>query len=83
MGDARLDYNEIVYGFRSLERREQPRLASLPKVTYFTMGIKWQTADSRRRRTAGDVLFASGGRANCRAATARSPPLHLTRTSRT
>ena len=49
MGDARLDYNEIVYGFfdRFLKGEKNARLESLPKVTYFTMGInKWQTSDT-------------------------------------
>jgi uncharacterized protein len=48
MGDARLDYNEFVYGFfdRFLEGEKTTRLDTLPKVTYFTMRInKWQTAD--------------------------------------
>src|SRR5437773_3892146 len=48
MGDARLDYNEIVYGFfdRFLKGEKSTRLDSMPKITYFTMGSnKWQTAD--------------------------------------
>ena len=49
MGDARLDYQEIVYSFfdRFLKGDKSPRLNLLPKVTYYTMGInKWQTADN-------------------------------------
>ena len=49
MGDARLDYNEIVYGFfdRFLKGEQNARLDTLPKVTYFTMGLnKWQTSDT-------------------------------------
>ena len=48
MGDARLDYDEIVYSFfdRFLRGDKSPRLDSLPKVTYFTMGMnKWQKSD--------------------------------------
>jgi uncharacterized protein len=48
MGDARLDYDEIVYGFfdRFLKGDNSPRLDSLPKVTYFTMGMnKWQKSN--------------------------------------
>ncbi|HEY2547053.1 MAG TPA: CocE/NonD family hydrolase [Candidatus Acidoferrum sp.] len=48
MGDARLDYQEITYGFfdRFLKGDKSTRLDSLPKVTYFTMGSnKWQTSD--------------------------------------
>src|SRR5712692_3438687 len=48
MGDARLDYNEIVYGFfdRFLKGEQSARLNAMPKVTYFTMGTnKWQTSD--------------------------------------
>ena len=69
MGDARLDYNEIVYGFfdRFLKGSSATRLESLPKVTYFTMGSNtWQTADTwppagARPRT---FYLSSGGRAN-------------------
>ena len=49
MGDARLDYQEIVDSFfdRFLKGDKSPRLDSLPKVTYYTMGInKWQTSDN-------------------------------------
>ncbi len=49
MGDARLDYQEIIYGFfdRFLKGESGGRLESLPKVTYFTMGInKWQTSNT-------------------------------------
>jgi hypothetical protein len=49
MGDARLDYQEIMYGFfdRFLKGEQGGRLATLPKVTYFTMGSnKWQSSDT-------------------------------------
>jgi putative CocE/NonD family hydrolase len=49
MGDARLEYQEIVYSFfdRFLKGDKNPRLESLPKVTYFTMGAnKWQTSET-------------------------------------
>ena len=49
MGDARLDYQEIMYGFfdRFLKGDKSPRLDSLPKVTYYTMGINmWQSSDT-------------------------------------
>jgi len=69
MGDARLDYSEIVYSFfdRFLKGEANARLASLPKVTYFTMGInKWQTADTWPPAGAQPATFhlSSGGRAN-------------------
>jgi putative CocE/NonD family hydrolase len=69
MGDARLDYNEIVYGFfdRFLKGENSPRLNSLPKVTYFTMGTnKWQTSDTWPPAGAQPITFylSSGGRAN-------------------
>ena len=46
MGDARLDYNDVIYGFfdRFLKGETSARLDKLPKVTYFTMGIE-QVAD--------------------------------------
>jgi len=49
MGDARLEYQEIVYSFfdRFLKGEKSSRLESLPKVTYFTMGAnKWQTSET-------------------------------------
>jgi putative CocE/NonD family hydrolase len=49
MGDARLEYQEIMYSFfdRFLKGDKSPRLESLPKVTYFTMGAnKWQTSET-------------------------------------
>jgi uncharacterized protein len=49
MGDARLDYQEIIYSFfdRFLKGEKSPRLDALPRVTYYTMGInKWQSSDT-------------------------------------
>ena len=49
MGDARLEYQEIVYSFfdRFLKGDMSPRLDSMPKVTYFMMGAnKWQTSET-------------------------------------
>ena len=69
MGDARLDYNEIVYSFfdRFLKGENAPRLAQMPKVTYYTMGLnKWQSADTWPPAGAQPMTFylSSGGRAN-------------------
>jgi uncharacterized protein len=69
MGDARLDYDEIVYAFfdRFLKGETSKRLQSLPKVTYYTMGInKWQTADTWPPAGAKPVTYflSSGGKAN-------------------
>jgi putative CocE/NonD family hydrolase len=69
MGDARLDYNELMYGFfdRFLKGVESPRLTQEPKVQYFTMGMnKWQKADTWPPAGAQpmDFYLASGGRAN-------------------
>jgi putative CocE/NonD family hydrolase len=69
MGDARLDYQEIMYGFfdRFLKGEASPRLDALPKVTYFTMGSnQWQTSstwppEGSRART---YYLSSGGKAN-------------------
>jgi hypothetical protein len=69
MGDTRLDYDEITYGFfdRFLKGDAGGRLATLPKVTYFTMGSNtWQTSDVWP--PAGSqpmtLYLSSGGRAN-------------------
>jgi len=69
MGDARFDYNDIVYGFfdRFLKGEKTTRLDTLPKVTYYTMGLnKWQTADTWPPAGAQPLTFylASGGKAN-------------------
>jgi len=69
MGDARLDYQEITYGFfdRFLKGAKSARLDSLPKVTYFTMGMnKWQTADTWPPAGAEPMtmFLSSAGRAN-------------------
>ncbi len=69
MGDARLDYLEIMYGFfdRFLKGEPGGRLATLPKVTYFTMGSnKWQSSDTWPPEGARPMtlFLSSGGRAN-------------------
>ena len=69
MGDARFDYEEVVYGFfdRFLKGETSKRLDSLPKVTYFTMGInKWQTSDTWPPAGAQPVTYflSSSGKAN-------------------
>ncbi|HLE69396.1 MAG TPA: CocE/NonD family hydrolase [Vicinamibacteria bacterium] len=69
MADARLDYQEIMYGFfdRFLKGEASPRLEALPKVTYFTMGSnQWQTShtwppEGAKERT---LYLASRGKAN-------------------
>jgi len=69
MGDTRLDYDEIVYSFfdQFVKEESSPRLAKLPKVTYFTMGLnKWQSSDTWPPRGAEPMTMylASGGKAN-------------------
>jgi hypothetical protein len=69
MGDARLDYQEIVYGFfdRFLKGEKNTRLDTLPRVTYYTMGMnKWQTSDTWPPRGAQPMTLylSSGGSAN-------------------
>jgi putative CocE/NonD family hydrolase len=68
MGDARLDYQEIVYGFFDRFLKGQPgAIDTRPKVTYFTMGAnRWQTSDTWPPTGAAPMTFylASGGRAN-------------------
>jgi putative CocE/NonD family hydrolase len=69
MGDARLDYNDIVYGFfdKVLKGAKNTRVDAMPKVTYYTMGLnKWQTSDTWPPAGTQPQTFylASGGRAN-------------------
>jgi putative CocE/NonD family hydrolase len=69
MGDARLDYDALTYGWfdRFLKGESNRLLDTLPKVRYFTMGInKWQTADSWPPAGAAPMTFylSSGGNAN-------------------
>ena len=54
MGDARYDYNDVIYGFfdRFLKGDKGERLDRLPKVTYFTMGSN----------TLADVRHLAAGR---------------------
>ena len=69
MGDARLDYQEIMYGFfdKFLKGESNTRVDKLPKVTYFTMGSnKWQTSETWPPAGATPMTFYlnSAGRAN-------------------
>lgn len=69
MGDARLNYQEIVDSFfdRFVKGVASTVIDTLPKVTYFTMGLnKWQTSDVWPPRGAQPMTFflSSAGRAN-------------------
>ena len=69
LGDARLDYQEIMYGFfdRFVKGDGGGRLTNLPKVTYYTMGLnKWQSSDTWPPAGGQPTTFflGSGGRAN-------------------
>jgi uncharacterized protein len=69
MGDARLDYQEIMYGFfdKVLKRATNTRVDKLARVTYYTMGLnKWQTSNTWPPEGAQPMTFylSSGGRAN-------------------
>ena len=69
MGDARLDYQEITYSFfdRYLKGEKSAKIDTMPKVTYFTMGMnKWQTSETWPPAGAQTMTMhlSSGGRAN-------------------
>jgi uncharacterized protein len=69
MGDARLDYNDILYGFfdRFLKGERNTRIDRLPNVTYFTMGLnRWQSSDTWPPVGAKPLTFylSSNGKAN-------------------
>ena len=69
MGDARLNYQEIMYAFfdRFLKGEKSTLLEGLPKVTYYTMGMnKWQASETWPPAGASPMTFylTSGGKAN-------------------
>jgi uncharacterized protein len=68
MGDARLDYNALTYGwFDYFLKGENNDALKMPKVRYFTMGSnKWQSADSFPPAGAKPMTFylSSNGKAN-------------------
>src|SRR5262249_19337944 len=69
MGDARLDYDELTYGWfdHFLKGEDNHVLENMPRVKYFTMGLnKWQSADSWPPAGAQPMTFylTSGGKAN-------------------
>jgi uncharacterized protein len=71
MGDARLDYDELTYGWfdHFLKGDDNHVLETMPKVRYFTMGMnKWQSADTWPPAGAQPMTLylGSGGKANTR-----------------
>ena len=69
MGDARLDYNELTYGWfdHFLKGEDNGILKKMPKVRYFTMGSnKWQSSDVFPPADARPMKFylSSNGKAN-------------------
>ena len=69
MGDARLDYNDIMYAFfdKFLKGDANGKIEKMSKVTYYTMGSnKWQTSDVWPPAGAQPMTFhlASAGKAN-------------------
>lgn len=69
MGDARLPYQEIMYSFfdLTLKGQQSPKIESMPKVTYYTMGSnKWQTSNVWPPANTEPMTFflSSAGKAN-------------------
>lgn len=68
MGDARLDYNALIYGwFDHFLKGENNDILKMPKVRYFTIGSnKWQSSDVFPPAGARPLTFylSSGGKAN-------------------
>jgi putative CocE/NonD family hydrolase len=69
MGDARLDYDELTYGWfdHFLKGEDNRFLEKMPRVRYFTMGLnKWQSSDTWPPEGAQPITLylASGGKAN-------------------
>jgi putative CocE/NonD family hydrolase len=71
MGDARLPYNDMTYGWFDFWLKGDPNQSpeKMPRVTYFTMGSnKWQTADTWPPKEAVMTTYFlnSAGKANSR-----------------
>ena len=69
MGDARLNYDELTYGWfdHFLKGEDNHVLENMPKVRYFTMGMnKWQSSDVWPPRGAQPMTLylSSAGKAN-------------------
>jgi len=69
MGDARLDYSELTYGWfdHFLKGEDNHILEKMPRVRYYTMGInKWQSSDTWPPAGAQPMTLylAGAGRAN-------------------
>jgi len=69
MGDARLNYEEIMYAFfdRFLKGENNGVMDTTPRVRYYTMGLnKWQSSDTWPPRGGQPMTFflSSGGKAN-------------------
>ena len=69
MGDARLDYQRIMYDFFDLTLKgvDNGAMQKMPRVTYYTMGInKWNSSDTWPPAGAQPMTFflSSGGKAN-------------------
>ena len=69
MGDARLNYNELTYGWfdHFLKGEDNHVLENMPRVRYYTMGMnKWQTSDTWPPAGAAPMklYLGSGGNAN-------------------
>jgi len=69
MGDARLDYEEIMYAFfdRFLKGENSGVMDTTPRVRYYTMGLnQWQSSDTWPPRGGQAMMFflSSGGKAN-------------------
>ncbi len=46
VGDARLDYQELVYGWFDAKLKQDKGVVDMPRVRYYTMGRnQWQTSD--------------------------------------
>jgi uncharacterized protein len=71
MGDARLPYDEMTYGWFDhwLKDGQDTKALDIPRVRYFTMGSnKWQTSDTWPPKEAKMVTYylGSNGKANTR-----------------
>lgn len=69
VGDARLNYDELVYAWFDAKLKNEKGSVNMPRVRYYTMGLnKWQTSEQWPPKNAKmtSLYLSSNGKANTR-----------------